>query len=67
MGTHSDTMTSVKQQAELSENLKMITKLYGDLDNQIKGIYIHEHILVFVLHMCICACDGLVKLSLLDR
>ena len=38
VGTHSDKMTSVKQQAELGENLKLIAKLYGDLDNQIAGM-----------------------------
>lgn len=37
MGTHFDKVTSVKQQAELSENLKLITKLYGDINNRIEG------------------------------
>ena len=39
MGTHFDKIIGVTQQAELSDNLKLIAKLYGDRDNQIKGMY----------------------------
>lgn len=48
VGTHSDKITSVEQQAELNESLKQVTKLYGDCDNQIEGIYMSIPLSLYV-------------------
>lgn len=54
VGTHSDKMTSVEQQAELNESLKQVTKLYGDCDDQIKGIYMSIPLSLYVyMHVCL--------------